>query len=309
MLFNRNAYICGKNLHILRMKTENILPFHWRTEIEDFERFSIDDDIILVENLCITSFSQYPFRMDVTLGFVCVKGTTEGSINLKPYNAKGPCLVTILPGHIIEYQSTSEDFSGSLIILSSKFINNLMENAAEHLPLFLSVRENPVIPLNEETLKGIIMYFELLKRLALETDHPYRLEVARYLTLAFFYGANIDFHKITFNRKMTHQEMLVEKFLNLARTHHKQQRELNYYAKKLIITPKYLSKVVKETSGRPANDWIDDLVVLEAKALLKSTNMTIQQISDELNFPSQSFFGKYFKRVTGMSPSEYKRKM
>ena len=102
--------------------------------------------------------------------------------------------------------------------------------------------------------------------------------------------------------------MLVEKFLNLAHTYHKKQCELKFYAQQLIITPKYLSKVVKETSGRPANDWIDDLVVLEAKALLKSTNMTIQQVSDDLNFPSQSFFGKYFKRVTGMSPKEYKGK-
>jgi AraC-like DNA-binding protein len=67
-----------------------------------------------------------------------------------------------------------------------------------------------------------------------------------------------------------------------------------------------LSKVIKATGGKPANDWIDDHVVLEAKALLKSTNMTIEQISDALHFPSQSFFGKYFKRVTGLSPREYK---
>ena len=296
------------NLCVFRMKTENILPFNWRTKLEDVESFSIDDDIFLAENPVITSYNQYPFRVDVTLGFVCIKGTTESSINLKSYNAEGPCLFIILPGHIIEYKSTSEDFTGFLVIFSSKFTDNLMENASERLPLFLSVRENPVIPLCEETLKGIIDYFEVLKRLAHETDHPYRLEVARYLTLAFFYGANIDFHKITSNRKMTHQEMLVEKFLNLVRIHYKQHRELKFYAQKLIFSPKYLSKVIKETSGRPANDWIDDLVVLEAKALLKSTNMTISQISDELNFPSQSFFGKYFKRVTGISPSEYKGK-
>jgi AraC-like DNA-binding protein len=65
--------------------------------------------------------------------------------------------------------------------------------------------------------------------------------------------------------------------------------------------------VIKEASGTTANDWIDRYVVLEAKALLKSTGMTIQQISEELNFSSQSFFGKYFKRRTGMSPSEYKK--
>jgi len=94
----------------------------------------------------------------------------------------------------------------------------------------------------------------------------------------------------------------------LVENHYKEHRGLEFYADKLFITPKHLSKVVKTTSGKPANEWIDEYVVLEAKALLKSTNMTVEQISNELNFPSQSFFGKYFKRVTGMSPREYKGK-
>ena len=69
----------------------------------------------------------------------------------------------------------------------------------------------------------------------------------------------------------------------------------------------YLSTVIKNVSGKTAAEWIDDYVILEAKSLLKSTNLTIQQISDGLNFPSQSFFGKYFKRQTGISPKEYKK--
>ena len=84
-------------------------------------------------------------------------------------------------------------------------------------------------------------------------------------------------------------------------------RRLNFYADKLCLTPKYMSTIIRQTSGKTAGNWIDDYVLLEAKALLKSTNMTIQQISDELNFPSQSFFGKYFKRLTGVSPKEYKK--
>ena len=290
------------------MKNKDILPVNWHTELENFERYTIDDDVILVDKPIVASTFQYPFRMDVTACFVCFRGKSEGFINLKPYTANSPCLVTFLPGHIVEFKSVTDDFTGLFIIFSSKFTENLVENASERLPLFLSVRDNPVIPLDEETLKRLTEYFDALKRLAQATDHPYRLEVVRYLTLAFLYGASIDFYKITDNRKMTHQEMLVEKFLNLVRTHHKKQRELKFYAEKMMITPKYLSKVIRETSGRPANDWIDDHVALEAKALLKSTNMTIQQISDELNFPSQSFFGKYFKRVTGISPSEYKGK-
>ena len=82
---------------------------------------------------------------------------------------------------------------------------------------------------------------------------------------------------------------------------------MEFYADKMCLTPKYLSKVIKEKSSKSASEWIDNYVTLEARALLKSTNMTIRQISDELNFPSQSFFGKYFKRHQGMSPKEYRK--
>jgi len=91
-------------------------------------------------------------------------------------------------------------------------------------------------------------------------------------------------------------------------SHYKEERSLEFYADKLCLTCKYISKVIKETSGKTANDIIDEHVALEVKALLKSTNMTIDQISETLNFPSQSFFGKYFKRITGISPKEYKTK-
>jgi len=290
------------------MKVEHILPFNWRGELENIEYYSINEDIILVENPIINSNFQYPFRMDVTLVFISIKGTAESSINMKPYNVKGPCLFTVLPGQIVEYKSTSEDFTGFFVIFSSKFTDSMMENAMERLPLFLSVRENPVIILDEARMKGIIAYVEVMKRLAKEKDNPYRFEVARYLTLAFFYGSSIDFYKISNDRKMTHQEVITEKLLNMVRIHYKKQRSLNFYANELSLSSKYLSRIIKETTYKPVNDWIDGFVVLEAKALLKSTNLTIQQISDELNFPSQSFFGKYFKRVTGMSPKEYKIK-
>lgn len=64
--------------------------------------------------------------------------------------------------------------------------------------------------------------------------------------------------------------------------------------------------LVRNVSGKTASDWIDNFVLLEAKIMLKSTNLTIQQISQELDFPSQTFFGKYFKRLSGVSPKEYR---
>ena len=103
-------------------------------------------------------------------------------------------------------------------------------------------------------------------------------------------------------------DILTKEFLTLVKANFREERQLKFYADKMCITPRYLSRVVKECTQFSAADWIERCVVLEARALLKSTNMTVQQISDELNFPSQTFFGKYFKRRVGLSPKEYRRR-
>ena len=87
----------------------------------------------------------------------------------------------------------------------------------------------------------------------------------------------------------------------------KREREVHFYADKLCITAKHLSQVVKDVTGNTALNIIEEYVITESKALLLSTNMSIQQISDDLNFPSQSVFGKYFKRITGVSAREYRK--
>jgi AraC-like DNA-binding protein len=107
--------------------------------------------------------------------------------------------------------------------------------------------------------------------------------------------------------QISKQDILVEKFLAIVKENYRKQRMIEFYSEKLFLTPKHLSRVIKERSGKSAGEWIEDHIMLEAMALLKSTDKTIQQISEELNFPSQSFFGKYFKRRADISPKEYRK--
>jgi AraC-like DNA-binding protein len=108
------------------------------------------------------------------------------------------------------------------------------------------------------------------------------------------------------SRRLSNDERLMQRFLAEVRTHYKQERRVIYYAERLHITTGYLSTLVHRVSGKSPSDWINDFVVMEAKVLLKSSTLTVQQIAHELNFPSQSFFGKYFKRLVGLSPKEYR---
>jgi len=96
-------------------------------------------------------------------------------------------------------------------------------------------------------------------------------------------------------------------FLAMVENEYRSQRRLDYYADKLGRNVKYLSRHIKEETGHNATDWIDRCVILDAQAQLLSTKKTILEISDTLGFSSQSFFGKYFKRVAGVSPKEYRQ--
>ena len=105
---------------------------------------------------------------------------------------------------------------------------------------------------------------------------------------------------------MSKKEVLFNSFISLVSKNHKQEHSVTFYATNLFITPKYLTRVIDEISHKPAKRWIDEYIALEAKMMLRSTPKSIQEISDELNFPDMSFFGKFFKRMTGMSPKAYR---
>jgi AraC-like DNA-binding protein len=301
------GYLCPKKSAV---KAKHILPFSWQDELANIEKDSIDNEFILLNKPVITSSFRYPWKMDATIVALCTRGAMRGRINLQRYDTAPPCFIVILPGQILELESEhiSGDFEGRFIVMSRQFSDSLFVDIQERLPLFLSVQENPIVALTPEELGAMLTFYSGLRNAVRMKDNPHRLNVVRHIIMAFFYSIGYKCYAISAGEKKSHSQMLVENFLSHVQQHYREHRDLQFYANKLCITPKHLSRVIKKTSGVQANEWIENRVKLEAKALLKSTNMTIQQISDELNFPSQSFFGKYFKRVEGVSPKVYRGK-
>lgn len=127
--------------------------------------------------------------------------------------------------------------------------------------------------------------------------------------LSMFYGYSHLKHEVNEVKSTnSRQEEIFTQFTELLERHHKKEREIAFYADKMCMTSKHLSQVIKDYTGKTALGLIEEYVISEAKSMLLSTTMSIQQISDELKFPSQSVFGKYFKRVAGISPSEYRNR-
>ncbi|GAE85268.1 helix-turn-helix domain-containing protein [Bacteroides reticulotermitis] len=281
-----------------------IKKFDWKKQVEELAGVDhIGDDVFLLDKPFLSPLPNYPFKINVLSALICTKGVTRGKINLKPYTAEAPCMILMLPEQILEYEYVSEDFDGYVIVMSKQFLSSL--EIKENFSAYLSVTKQPYTPLNEREMDAMLSYYTMLQRVIRAVSNINRFEIAKHLTIAFFYGIGPSLHNLS-EKPTNRSEMLLEDFLKLVRTNYKEQRGLDFYADKLCLTPKYMSSVVKQASGISAGEWIDRYIILEAKALLKSTNMTIQQIGDEFNFANQSFFGKYFKRLVGVSPKEYR---
>lgn len=233
------------------------------------------------------------------------KGSCEADLNLQKLNLKAPCLINISCGQILKPTKISDDFEASFVVISKKMADNVMIffNDSWLLP---AMTMNPCIDLEEQHVADFNNLYYRMGKILRDNDNAHRYQALLFTMLAFIFSTGEKCYKQFKLGKPSKSGMLYEKFFKLVREHFRTERFLDFYADKLGITPKHLSRTIKEQTGASAVEWIERRVVLEAEVLLKSTNMHVQEIADHLHFPSQSFFGKYFKKQTGMSPREFR---
>ncbi len=303
-------YICSK-YNIMKTK---ISSHEWRSRIEEItpKNFRIGSDVLLIENLNTIHAEKTnvnsPFKVDVSMAIIYDSGEVVVKINMQQYHIKAPAVIIVMHGQICELLSYSNDLKGRAIVMSQLFTESLFVGTAESHTntLFSSMLKSPLIYLEKEQ-NIFSQYYKLLLNIAQSPHSDFKMDTTRHLTLAMFYGYSHMKHNIQPPPKGTNrQEEIYSSFLEIVSNNYKKERTIIFYADKLCITAKHLSQIIKEVSGKTALDIIEEYVITEIKALLLSTNMTIQQISDQLNFPSQSVFGKYFKRITGVSPKAYR---
>jgi len=253
----------------------------------------------------------YPIRLNALLIVMVLKGSASIKIDYVDYEIKEHSFLTIMPAHIIQTQPVSEDFKAVMIVADHTFLEDLRpENRSPSMMNYMRVRKNPCIDFTPEEAKHIEKSMELLREKIKLRNHFFHKEVMLNSFMAFLLEmANILMGKRdslvlpTLSRK----EEIMNRFIQLLLVHCKEQHGVTYYAEELCITPQYLSLVLKELSGKSANKWIDDALMLEAKILLKMPQTTVQQVADMLNFSDQSTFGKFFKKHMGISPMEYRK--
>ena len=262
----------------------------------------------------VTSFSKMettifkigqPYRLQEGRIAIITNGRARVLINLIEYIFRPNYISLIAPGSIIQIIETSQDFDAHMMAIEHNFLP--VSGKEEFFAHFLQRKKNLLLPLTTTEQVQIENFITVMWDVLQEP--VFRKEVIQHLLAGLLY--NIEY--IAKNKgqsessPLTHQNDIFQRFISLVNTYSKTERNVSFYADKLCLTPRYLNTVIRQASQQTVMDWINQSIILEAKVLLKHSNRLVYQISDELNFPNPSFFSKFFKRMTGMTPQEYQK--
>ena len=275
----------------------------------------IKGEIVLSDNMEIP-FSEpleqlpqndFPVQAGMSMVLFCLQGELHVRISLKEYTLRPDMFCVIITGMIFEVLSISNDFRGFMIATRTNFMP-VTEKTTQVMSFYKCLQSRHCFVLEEKEVMVFVGVYHSIKATLQELDHPYRIPMLQsYVQILYYRMLPIVLKEEESRSKYSHtrQEEIFQRFIGEVEKHYRKERSVKFYADLLCISPKYLSTVIYKISQQLAGEWIDAYVILEAKTLLKSGRLTIQQISEQLNFSNQSFFGKFFKRCAGMSPKDY----
>lgn len=281
-------------------------PAQWRGIGDDFCMFNVRYD----ERLHTLD---HPCRFDGLLMLYCIEGHLKLSVNLNEYDIRDNHLVITTPGHILKVSQVagSEQLKYVIVAMSSKFAMGLKVDLKKIMNEGIALMEIPVMKLDEGMSSLMQQHLSLVANV-INSDSSFREDSVTSIVssmiclVAGLWADRINELREEAAQTTTRSRMILEQFIRLVGQYHTKYRNVGFYADKLCLTPKYLSKLIKTASGKSAPEWIDSYVILEAKNLLKYSDIAIKEIVYRLNFPNQSVFYKFFKARTGMTPSEYR---
>lgn len=257
---------------------------------------------------------KYPFRAGVNIILLCTGGRMKLSCNVTAHEMTPDTVLFIRPEDIVQFGPESDDeFSCMVIATDPSMLANIRLDYRNIISTALgSWHQNFIEITPEQSAEFQNLFHTICCEIRDAAGTPFYDEIVRSYLKCILYkmlnwvSAYSDSHpKLKRSIKSRNEEYFIN-FIRLLSENFRKERSVGFYASRLCITPKYFTTLIKRISGKTAATWIDEYVILEAKNLLRYSSMSIQEVAYALNFPNQSFFGKYFKQQTGMSPSAYK---
>lgn len=261
---------------------------------------------IITENL----FSQ-PFRSDNFVILVVVSGKLSLQLNLIDYTLEANDFIIVSPKmvtHILDVHQRIQVIAISFTI-DFAIKSNVNKNSIDAFDFFTS-KLIPKLSFSNPEMESFLFLVNFLQKKNIENQSDFfgNEIITHTFSLLMFEIASIYKKKYSeIKIEVSRKEELMMKFLKILENNFKRERSVQFYADTLFVTSGHLSKVLKDVAGKTAGELIDDAVIMEAQILLSNPSLTISQIADELQFSDQSFFGKFFKKKLGASPSEYRK--
>ncbi|SDX23888.1 AraC-type DNA-binding protein [Lutibacter oricola] len=252
----------------------------------------------------------FPFKSPDYSILQIIKGTIKLRINLITKTLSKNETISISPKDVIQILEMSTALQFININFSTDFIlKNFLSKTGVEAFDFFTVNNTPKLKLTKKEAETFQTLTRLLRRFNKLESAIFKNEIVKntFGTIMYSYAELFKRNYPNLKVELTRQEELAVRFWNILEENVTTERTVQFYADALCITTGHLSKTLKQLTGKTASQLIDDSVIMEARILLESPQYTITQIAEKLNFSDQSFFGKYFKKHIGLSPSEYRK--
>lgn len=267
-------------------------------------------EVLILDDVSIADIRKANIKIGFLMMCFCTSGEATFSLSEKKYVLRKGDLFISFTEQILKEGRTSNDFHAIALFMSKAYVQDCIVGLDYLWPYIVYVMTNPVIQLSKEEQCWIMnCHKQICNRLR---NGPIRFlrESIVSLTRAFYFEVcgliDMRMHD-HYDAKRNRSHIIFDDFIRLVAQHHTHRREVEWYAGELCISAKHLSEVVKSISGLTAGQWITTFAMVEIKTLLHDSSLSIKQIAQQMNFPSQSALGKYFKNVSGISPTNYRK--
>jgi len=272
------------------------------------EDYKIGNSVVILDTYKMDPVNDYEFTAYGNSLIFVMKGKGRISVDGVESSVQAPCVMMHLHGQRIRSHIESPVVQKSLVF-SDMFIEDLYASSLRLSDLRTSIISNPVLPLNDRiAVKSVNYYFNTMKMIALYYDD---LEgstfSAKFLTLSVLYGPLYSALKKKLSEESFRSPHVSTKFFNLLDQHYKERQPLSFYANELNVSERHLYTFLHQTTGKSPGYWLEHYLFTEAKRLLEERDLSILQISIELNFGNCPSFCRFFKRKQGVTPKAYRK--
>jgi AraC-like DNA-binding protein len=260
--------------------------------------------------------TEYPlWKIDAFCLFIVERGECIFNIDCRTFHVGKNMAGFLTDRYIIQAIAVSGDFRCRLMLVAKDFLQNILKGAnmpAPGITVTFSFFSNPVIRFEQDEFLLLQDNMERLRCNIHRKDHAFWQELVQNEFANLFFEVSdiirLRLGKEPQKQKYTRREQVIDRFFQLLLQHSRTEREVAFYADKLCVTPVYLSRALKHAVGKSAIKVIQELVVSDAMTLLRKPEMNIQDVVDDMNFPDRETFSKFFKKNTGKSPGEFRKK-